>query len=176
MMKRFLGSSLFPGRLNFSLKVRWRALVLLQFVLTAPTLAVPATWKAGIAKQNITPENGLWLAGYATRDKPADGKVMELWVKALALEDAGSNRAVIVTSDTLGIPQNIYLHTLGELKSKCGLNPQQIILSASHTHCGPALRNSLYDAYPLTDEQRGLIEKYPRSNLKPSWCRWCQML
>ena len=33
-------------------------------------------------------------------------------------------------------------------------------MSASHTHCGPALRNSLYDAYPLTDEQRGLIEKY----------------
>jgi neutral ceramidase len=134
--------------------------VFTHLLLAFSSSADSATWKVGIAKQNITPENGLWLAGYATRDKPADGKVMELWVKALALEDAGSNRAVIVTSDTLGIPQNIYLHTLGELKSKCGLNPEQIILSASHTHCGPVLRNSLYDAYPLTEEQRGLIEKY----------------
>jgi hypothetical protein len=46
------------------------------------------------------------------------------------------------------------------LKEKFGLQPGQIILSASHTHCGPVLRGALYDAYPLDENQRMLIEKY----------------
>jgi neutral ceramidase len=133
--------------------------LVISFGFALPTVAED-TWKAGLAKENITPENGLWLAGYATRTKPADGKLMELWAKALALEDAAGHKAIIVTTDTLGIPQSIYLHTLASVKEKFGLDPQQVILSASHTHCGPVLRNALYDAYPLDEQQRELIEKY----------------
>ena len=33
-------------------------------------------------------------------------------------------------------------------------------MSASHTHCGPVLSNALYDAYPLDDHQRELINQY----------------
>src|SRR6266542_3260674 len=96
--------------------------------------AAELLWKAGIAKANITPSQALWLAGYGGRDKPADGKVMELWIKVLALEDARGHRAVILTSDLLGIPESIYQHTCASLKGKFGLNPDQILLSASHTH------------------------------------------
>src|SRR5437588_10814834 len=90
-------------------------------------------WKAGVARANITPTQPLWLAGYGGRDKPADGKVMDLWIKVLALEDARGHRAVILTSDLLGIPQSIYQHTCAALKSKFGLDPDQILLSASPT-------------------------------------------
>jgi hypothetical protein len=118
------------------------------------------TWKAGVARANITPTNRLWLGGYASRTNAAIGKAMDLWTKVLALEDATGHRAVIMTSDTLGIPQSIYEHTCAALKEKFALEPQQILLSASHTHCGPVLRNALYDAYPLDDQQRELIEQY----------------
>lgn len=117
-------------------------------------------WKAGTARANITPTEPFWMAGFAARTNPADGKFMDLWVKALALEDAAGHRAVIVTSDLLGIPQNIYQRTAARLKERCGLAPEAIILSASHTHCGPVLRNALYDIYPLDDRQRELIEQY----------------
>jgi len=117
-------------------------------------------WKAGTARAVITPEPGLWMAGFAARTNPAAGKSMDLWIKVLALEDAGGHRAVLLTSDLLGIPQNIYQHTCAALKEKFGLTPEQIILSASHTHCGPVLRNALYDVYPLDDRQRGLIEDF----------------
>jgi len=117
-------------------------------------------WKAGVAKADITPSEPMWMAGYASRDKPADGKLMSLWIKVLALEDADGNRGVIVTSDTLGIPQSIYRNVSATLREKFGLKPEQIILSASHTHCGPVLRGALYDAYPLVEKQRMLIEKY----------------
>jgi len=100
------------------------------------------------------------MAGYALRDKPAEGKFMSLWIKALALEDGEGHRGVILTSDTLGIPQSIYRNVSAMLQAKFALKPEQVILSASHTHCGPVLRSALYDAYPLDENQRALIEKY----------------
>ncbi len=122
--------------------------------------AAEPAWKAGTAKANITPEQPMWLAGYGTRTNPADGKLMDLWIKVLALEDAGGHRGVILTSDLLGIPQSIYQHSCQSLKAKFDLAPEQIVLSASHTHCGPVLRGALYDIYPLDDHQRELIEQY----------------
>src|SRR5438132_4893091 len=122
--------------------------------------AVETLWKVGVAKANITPAEPLWLAGYGSRDKPAEGKLMDLWIKVLALEDGGGNRALILTSDTLGMPQGIYRNVCARLKEKLGLEPNQILLSASHTHCGPVLRDALYDMYPLDDGQRAMINSY----------------
>ena len=113
-----------------------------------------------MARTIITPAEPLWLAGYASRDKPADGKVMELWLKVLALEDAHGHWALILTSDTLGIPQGIYQHVCRVLKEKFGLEPAQVLLTASHTHCGPVLQGALSDIYPLDAKQRALIEAY----------------
>jgi hypothetical protein len=122
--------------------------------------AAEALWKAGVARAVITPTQPLWLAGYGGRERPADGRVTELWIKVLALEDAQGHRAIILTSDLLGIPQSVYRRTCATLKEKFNLVPEQIILSASHTHCGPVLRGALYDIYPLDEKQRLLIEEY----------------
>src|SRR5690348_17331588 len=110
-----------------------------------PTIAAGSEtlWKAGVAKTDITPTIALWLAGYAGRTKPAEGEEMPLWIKVLALEDAGGKRAIILTSDTLGIPQSIHSHICVQLKQRFNLEPAQILLAASHTHCGPVLRSSL---------------------------------
>lgn len=142
--------------------LRSRVVWLLLTVSLAGSLlaADQPSWKAGTARANITPTQPLWMAGYASRTKPADGKLMDLWIKVLALEDAHGHRAVIMTSDLLGIPQSIYQHTCAALKEKYALEPDQILLSASHTHCGPVLRGALYDVYPLDDAQIALIEKY----------------
>ncbi len=142
--------------------IRCRFLTAFYLVLLSEhgVFAAEGTWKAGVARANITPTTRMWLAGYASRTNASAGKAMDLWMKVLALEDAQGRRAVIMTSDTLGIPQSIYRHTCATLKEKYGLEQPQILLSASHTHCGPVLRNALYDAYPLDDEQRKLIEKY----------------
>jgi neutral ceramidase len=135
--------------------------VLLGGVLASSLLAADqALWKAGTARANITPTEPLWMAGYASRTNPADGKVMELWIKVLALEDAHGHRAIILTSDLLGFPQSIYKNVCIELKNSYGLEQEQILLSASHTHCGPVLRGALLDIYPLDKNQVALIEKY----------------
>jgi len=139
---------------------RVRMVVIGVLAFSSTVLAADPGWRAGVARANITPEPGLWMAGFAARTNPAEGKFMDLWIKAMALEDARGHRAVILTCDLLGIPQNIYQHTCAALKEKFRLAPEQILLSASHTHCGPVLRNALSDIYPLDDHQRDLIEAY----------------
>src|SRR5436190_21943913 len=116
-----------------------RHFVLFALLSSPLSLQSAATWLAGTAKANITPAEPMWLAGYASRTKPAEGKSTDLWIKVLALEDGRGRRGVIMTSDTLGIPQGIYQHTCVALRDKYRLEPSQIILSASHTHCGPVL-------------------------------------
>ena len=68
--------------------------------------AAAANWQAGVAKAIITPEKPVWLAGYGTKRAP-DGKLHELWMKALALEDAEGRRVVLITSDFEGVPKSM---------------------------------------------------------------------
>ena len=86
-------------RHNFR-SVAWLlCLVMCGIALTSSALsAQEVTWKAGVAKAIITPEKGVWLAGYGSKRAP-DGKLHDLWMKALALEDPKGNRVVLVTSD-----------------------------------------------------------------------------
>lgn len=139
--------------------VSW-AFALLACFLSGRAQAEETTWKAGTAKTRITPEKPLWLAGYSSRDRAADGTIHDLWVKVLALEAPGGQRAIVVTSDLLGFPKAIADRICQELHAKCNLERSQIMLTCSHTHCGPVLAGALQDCYPLSEEQKGLIDEY----------------
>jgi Neutral/alkaline non-lysosomal ceramidase, N-terminal len=142
------------------LRSRTALAVLFGYLAGSLFAADPASWKAGTARANITPTQPLWMAGFASRTNPATGKCMDLWIKVLALEDARGHRAIVLSGDLLGFPQSIYRHTCTALKEKYALEPDQILLTVSHTHCGPVLRGALYDVYPLDAAQISLIENY----------------
>jgi len=122
--------------------------------------AEESAWRVGIARAKITPEEPLWMAGYAARNHAAEGTLHDLWVKAMALEAPDGGRAVIVTSDLLGFPRKLSERICAELKSRCGLERSRIMLTSSHTHSGPVLEDALLDIYPLDDSQREMIARY----------------
>jgi hypothetical protein len=113
-----------------------------------------------VARSNITPTNALWQGGYAGRTHAADGKATDLWLKVLAIEDEQQHRAVIITTDLLAIRAPLYRNCLPRLKEKFGLDPAQVLLTASHTHCGPVLPNRPGSLAAMNPEQRALIEQY----------------
>jgi hypothetical protein len=114
----------------------------------------------GLAQAKITPQEAIWMAGYAARNRPAEGTLHELWVKVLAIEDAEGHRGVVVTSDVLGFPREVSEGICVALEQQCGLQRSQIMLTSSHTHSGPAVGTSLIDCYPLDDAQIKRIERY----------------
>jgi neutral ceramidase len=117
-------------------------------------------WKAGIARAVITPQEPMWLAGYASRDHESEGTLVDLWVKVLAIQDAKGKKAVLITSDLLGYPRKVSDHIRNQIAVNFGLTRSQIILSCSHTHTGPVLDGALFDIYPLDARQKEVIKKY----------------
>jgi hypothetical protein len=126
--------------------------------------AGPATasgvWKAGVARVKITPEQPMWMSGYASRTRPAEGTLHDLWAKALALEDPAGRRAVLVTMDLVGIDRGLSVAVCRELRAKHRLPREAVLLAASHTHCGPVVRSNLPAMYDLDATQRQRVRDY----------------
>ena len=132
----------------------------LGFVLASAVQAGDAGWKAGVAKINITPQHLMWMSGYAARTNPAEGKLQDLWAKALVLEDPNGRRAVLVTMDLVGIPRDLSVAVCGQLQDRYHLPREAIVLSVSHTHSGPVIQHNLDDMFDLDESQRKLISDY----------------
>src|SRR5262249_11368142 len=141
--------------------MRWTCLVVIALLSAAPAGAEEkASWKAGLAKTNITPQKPMWLAGYGGRDRPSEGKLHDIWVKALALEDSRGYRLVLLTSDLCGMPKWMYDSVCEQLQKKHGLLREQVRLTNSHNHCAPAVRDELGDYYPVDETQRQRVNEY----------------
>ena len=122
-------------------------------------VASSAGWKAGVARTVITPEKAVWLAGYGSKRSP-DGKLHELWMKALALEDTAGHRAVLITSDFQGVPKSMSDIAFEQMEKQFGLKREQVMFTFSHNHCGPRLGDDLIDYYPIEVEQVELVAEY----------------
>ena len=127
---------------------------------TRATAAAPGvSWKAGVAREVITPATPVWLAGYGSKRAP-EGKLHELWMKALALEAADGARAVLITSDFQGVPRSMSNRVFEQVQSKFGLTRAQVLFTFSHNHCGPRLGDDLIDYYPVEPQQEQLVREY----------------
>lgn len=98
------------------------------------------TWQAGVATAKITPQEPVWMAGYASRNRPSQGVVRDLFAKALALDDGHGGKLVIVTMDAHMVPRGLRDFVEKAASARYGLKPEQLLVNASHTHCGPELR------------------------------------
>ena len=114
--------------------------IILFLLLSSYSLFSAPTWKAAAAKVVITPEKKMWMAGYASRKTGAEGKLQDLFAKALVVEDASGARMVIITLDLIGVPRPFRLAMEKEVRAKFKLPPSQLLLNASHTHSGPMIR------------------------------------
>ncbi len=132
---------------------------LISAVEPATTPTATTDWKAGVARSVITPEKAVWLAGYGSK-RPPDGKLHDLWMKALALEDAMGQRVVLITSDFQGVPKSMSDRAFEQISQRFGLQREQIMLTFSHNHCGPRLGDDLVDYYPIEAEQVALVDEY----------------
>lgn len=119
-------------------------------------------WKAGLAQAKITPEHPVFMAGYASRNRPFERVEADLWVKALALEDAAGYRAVLVTSDILGFPASVAEPICDGIREKTGLARDRILLSSVHTHSGPIISLNPSGREGLPDEEAARIADYTR--------------
>jgi neutral ceramidase len=141
---------------------RWTRMCLhsLIVLITISGSAAVAEWKAGAAKVAITPPEPMWMSGYASRDRPADGTIHDLWAKALVLEDDGGTRVVLVTLDLVGIDRETSLSICQSIEAKHGFPRANIAVCTSHTHSGPVVGQNLKSMYEFDARNEELIQNY----------------
>jgi neutral ceramidase len=107
----------------------------------------------GVAAQNVTPDRPIHLAGYASRTEKCDGVYQDLFVKAFALQHNTENKpAVIVTSDLLYF-DDLIIDQVEQRLREAGLDPVQLLITASHTHCAPIVRRRDGEIYGGLDDR-----------------------
>src|SRR5437879_2538061 len=117
-----------------------RAAIVIVFGICSYSHAAEGGWKAGLATIKITPEIPVPMAGYASRVKPYERVEQDIYAKALALEDREGHRAVLVTTDLLGLPRAVAEPICKRVQDKTSLARSQILLNSAHTHSAPTLR------------------------------------
>ena len=80
-----------------------KRLAVLLVILSAPFLQAENHWRAGVARNVITPDQPMWMSGYASRNHPAEGALHDLWAKVLVVEDPAGHELVLISLDLVGI-------------------------------------------------------------------------
>lgn len=93
--------------------------------------------KAGASQVCITPAERLDLTGYWDRVQPMTGVHDDIFAKALFLE-ADREKLLWLHCDLLGLDIRRVRALRPRLASQFGLAERQIVMSATHTHAGPA--------------------------------------
>jgi hypothetical protein len=119
-------------------------------------------WKAGAAAVKITPRQPMWMSGYASRTKPAEGTLIDLYIKALLIDDGQSKPVLLLTFDLIGLDRELSAEIKQLITAETGIPAENIALCCSHTHTGPVVHNNLRAMYltALDDAEWGRITAY----------------
>ncbi|MBC8231129.1 hypothetical protein H8E77_16375 [bacterium] len=95
--------------------------------------------KAGAAQSNITPLLGTSLAG-SFNDRKAVDVMDDLHAKALVLDD-GETKVALVVCDLIVLEVEDVNRARQIIETRCGIPPENVMISCTHTHTGPAPSN-----------------------------------
>lgn len=113
--------------------------------------------KAGVSKVDITPYVGIWLCGFAARQKPSESIHDNLYARAIIFDD-GNESLCMVTCDILTLDQSSIENIRKIAQDISGIKAENIFISTTHTHSGP-LSSHLRGFGPLDSAWVEILEK-----------------
>jgi neutral ceramidase len=112
-------------------------------VLFAVAWAAPAAagggggaLRAGAGRADITPPTGYFLMGWVRSDARAEGQLTRLFARSLVLQ-RGKRKVALVAADLAFVPAGLVADVAERLSGR-GFGRDNVVISASHTHSGPA--------------------------------------
>ena len=102
-------------------------------------------FQIGFGEADITPSGPVPVYGYYY-ERTSTGVHDRLCARSMAISD-GEDRIVLCVADLVRVPDGMVAETRRLVQRHCGLRPENLILSAVHTHTGPDVtRESSYTA------------------------------
>ncbi len=118
--------------------------------MTSDNSNAAQTLSAGTATRCITPTRPVFQSGYG-RDQKSSGVYQQIYARALVLEDEAHERVAILTAELLDFSESLVAAIKSGVKERLGLDESQVLLSASHTHCGPVVDDAISWLYDEVD-------------------------
>ena len=106
-----------------------------------------AQLEAGAATENVTPDGPVQLAGYGGRENPSTGAHDEIFSTALVLDD-GAVTVGLAAVDVLNVSRELTARIRRTLADE-GIEFDELLLAASHTHAGPYVPARALDVSPV---------------------------
>ena len=126
-------------------KIFWSAIIVVVFSgLLCPAACGDGTdertWSVGYAEADITPEpRQVQMSGFG-RERYAQGALAPLLTQVVALRDRDGSIGVLITADILEFDRIMVEAVRRAITHKHHIPAENIMLAASHTHWGPAVR------------------------------------
>jgi len=114
-------------------------LICIQFVLvTSKTYSQETNLRAGIARTDITPTEGLFMGGYDMTFRPgqSDGSHGNIYTRALVFDD-NTRQIVFIEVDIVSFPNKDYLSIRESVSAETGIPVENIQLGCVHNHAAP---------------------------------------
>lgn len=105
----------------------------------------------GIASVDITPSRPTPLGGFGHRPEPFEDVAHRIKVRALVFQREGV-RGAVLSADHVGWTSELVEALRPRIEEAIGVTPELLLLHATHTHCGPQLRNQA-PVRPAPDEE-----------------------
>lgn len=141
---------------SLSYKIALQLCISLVFI---NSITGDSTVSVGVSKVDVTPNMPVLLAGYGGRATEHEGIDTSLWARAMVIGD--KKPVAIVVLDNCGISQ-IVTDRLVKRLAKHGLNADQLVVAATHTHNAPTLIGYAPIVWKgrTTKEQDDRVERY----------------
>ncbi len=93
--------------------------------------------RVGFSRQAITPEYSMGMAGYDRRNLPSSGKLDDIFVSVIAIEDNCGKKSLFCSYDLLGSDTGMCERIRKAAFSRFGIAENSVWVSATHTHSAP---------------------------------------
>ncbi len=94
--------------------------------------------KVGVGRSDVSPPLGVELSGYGYfKGRRNKGVHDRLYSRSLLLR-AGDESAVLMNNDLIGVSEPTLAETRGLIEEGVGVDPDNVIVTCTHTHSGPA--------------------------------------
>jgi neutral ceramidase len=124
-------------------------------------------FEIGFGRELVTPPVGSPMAGFDARKGVAEGVHDHLYARAVVFNDAA-----LISVDVIGFDGAFTARVRREIESRTRIPAAHVILSGTHTHCGPVTFNHFFNQGQRLDEATSTISTSrlfrPRSRPPPA--------
>jgi hypothetical protein len=118
---------------------------------------MPGSLLIGVGRRKLTPEIPCQMAGFDARKVPARDVHDDLHARALVLDD-GREQVALVSVEVIAVSAAFSTAVRSAVEMATGIPAKNVLISATHTHCGPVTLNHFFNqGQPLDDAYINLM-------------------